>query len=130
MSSTIPTSDEGRSARLALRGIALSVRLGCLPGEQDEPQPVEMDLVVHFQRPPEAVRTDVLEDTLDYGALVACVAETAEGRPFDLVEHLAGEVFDALRERIPPEHRLELTVRKVSPPVPELTGGAVFTLEG
>jgi dihydroneopterin aldolase len=126
-----PSSADGPpSATLSIRGIALSVALGCLPGEKDRPQAVEMDVTIRFAHAPEAVRSDALADTVDYGALVERIRETVAGREFDLVEHLAGQVFDALRSMIPAEDALELSVRKVAPPVPEITGGASFTLSG
>ncbi|MDZ7780218.1 MAG: dihydroneopterin aldolase [Gemmatimonadota bacterium] len=124
MSSTV------RSAHLVIRGIAVPVRLGCLPGEQDEPQRVEFEVTIRFASPPAGVETDDLADTVDYGTVVDRIKEVVADRRFDLVEHLAGRVFENLRALVPPEHTLEIAVRKVTPPVPEITGGAVFTLVG
>lgn len=118
------------SARLAVLGIRIPVRLGCLPGEQDEPQAVEFDVTVRFAQAPAATRTDDLGGTVDYAMVVQCISETVEDRRFHLVEYLASEVFGALRSELSPEHGLELQVRKVAPPIPEITGGAVFTLTG
>lgn len=118
------------SAYLVLHGIRIPVHLGWLPGEQDEPQAVEFDVTVRFAHPPTAMSTDELQDTVDYSAVVHRIKETVGVRKFKLVEHLAAEVFTALRADLADEHALELGVRKVAPPVPELTGGARFVLTG
>lgn len=117
------------STHLAILGIAVPVRLGCLPGEQDEPQRVEFDVTIRFGRPPAGVETDNLADTVDYRTVVGRIKEAVTERSFDLVEHLAGQVFEDLRTVVPPEHTLEVAVRKVTP-VREITGATVFTLVG
>lgn len=119
---------EPTSARLVVRRIGLDVRLGHLDDERREAQRVECDLVLRFHRVPPAVRTDALEDTVCYDDLVACMRKVVARREFRLVEHLAGELFAALRDEVDPADALELRVRKVSPPVPEIGGGAEIVL--
>jgi len=111
-----------------VRGIALQVRLGHGAEERAESQRVEIRIRIRFAAPPAAVESDRLEDTVDYGALVARMRAVVEGREFRMVEHLAGELFQALRAEIARENALELRVRKVAPPVPEITGGAEVVL--
>jgi dihydroneopterin aldolase len=72
--------------------------------------------------------TDRLEDTVSYDALVDAIKEVASDREFSLIEHLASEVFNSLRRTVEPEDELRVTVRKVSPPIPEITKGAEFTV--
>lgn len=115
---------------LTIRGILLSVRLGCSEDERKSPQPVEVDVSIRFESPPRGVVTDRLEDTVCYSLLVSAIKEVVTGREFSLVEHLAGEIFGALRGIVASPHRLRVTVLKVSPPIPELTRGAEFTISG
>jgi dihydroneopterin aldolase len=67
---------------------------------------------------PDAALSDLLEDTVDYRDVVACVREISDARRFRLLEALAAAVADALVERFPVE-RVRVRVRKpdVSLPV-------------
>lgn len=119
---------EGRSARLHVRGISLDVRLGHLAEERARPQRVEVEVLIRFARPPRAVETDELADTVCYDVLVQRMREVVADREFRLVEHLAGALFEAVRGAVPVQDALELRVCKVAPPVPEIGGGAEFVL--
>ena len=115
---------------LTIKGISLPLRLGCSAEERLNPQPVEIDLTIRFETPPRAMVTDRLEDTVCYDALVGAIKEVISDREFSLIEHLANEIFISLRKIVESEHKLRVTVRKVSPPVPEITKGAEFTVGG
>ena len=113
---------------LTIKGLSLSLRLGCSAEERLNPQPVEIDLTIRFETPPRGMVTDRLEDTVCYDALVGAIKEVASDREFSLIEHLANEIITSLRRIVEAEHELRVTVRKVSPPVPEITKGAEFTV--
>lgn len=123
-----PPSPGPSDARMHLRDISLSVRLGHGAAERAEPQTVSCAVVIRFARPPAAVRTDRLEDTVCYDDLVGRMRAVVADREFHLVEHLAGELFAALRSVLRRDDALELRVRKVAPPVPEIGGGAEIVL--
>ena len=105
---------------LTISGVLLPIRLGCSAEERLEPQPVEIDLTIRFETPPRGMVTDRLEDTVSYDALVRAIKEVASDREFSLIEHLANEIFTSLKNILGPEHELRVTVRKVSPPIPEI----------
>ena len=113
---------------LTISGVLLPIRLGCSVDERLDPQPVEIDLTIRFGTPPRGMVTDRLEDTVSYDSLVGAIKEVASDREFSLIEHLANEIFVSLRSIVGPEHELRVTVRKVSPPIPEITKGAEFTV--
>ncbi len=113
---------------LTIRGISLPVRLGCSADERLDPQPVEVDLTIRFETPPRGMVTDRLEDTVCYDGLVSAIKQVVTDREFSLVEYLANEILTSLRNVVESEHRLRVTVRKVSPPIPEITKGAEFTV--
>lgn len=123
VSSAEPTSPE-----LRVFGILLPIRLGCIPGERDEPQGVEFDVAISFATPPIGMRTDQIDDTVSYVDIVDRIKGVIDGREFALIEHLGGEVFASLRTLVGDGDRLTLTVRKLTPPVPEITRGAEFVL--
>ena len=114
---------------LTIRGILLPIRLGCSADERLDPQPVEIDLTIRFETPPRGMVTDRLEDTVSYDALVRVIKEVASDREFSLIEHLANEILTSLRSVVGSEHQLRVTVRKISPPIPEITKGAEFTVD-
>ena len=67
----------------------------------------DLDLVVDDA----GARTDALEDTVDYRAVVACVRAVSDSRPFSLLEALATAVAEALLARFP-LHGVRVRVRK------------------
>ncbi len=103
--------------RIELRGLRVVGRVGVLEleREQDQPLEVDLDLVVDLAA---AGASDDLTDTVDYGAVCAAVAAAVADGHVALLERLAGRVADAvlaLDERI---GAVDLTVRKLRPPVP------------
>ncbi len=115
---------------LTIRGIALPVRIGCSADERRDPQPVEIDLTIRFDAPPRGMVTDRLEDTVCYDTLVTAIKDVVSAREFSLIEYLANEILTSLRKVVGSEHELRVTVRKVSPPIPEITKGSEFTVSG
>ena len=113
---------------LTIRGVLLPIRIGCSAEERRDPQPIEIDVTVRFETPPQGMITDRLEDTVSFDALVQTIKEVVLDREFSLIEHLANEIFTSLRSVVGPDHELRITVRKVSPPIPEITKGAEFTV--
>jgi dihydroneopterin aldolase len=73
--------------------------------------------------------TDRLEDTVCYDALVSAIKRVVLDREFSLIEHLANEIVTSVMSLVGPGNGLRVTVRKVAPPVPEITNGAEFTVE-
>ena len=77
--------------RLSLRGMRFQARHGVLAHEKVEPQPFEVDVVLHADLA-RAARTDALADSVDYSAVHELVAAIVTERSFDLIEGLAGEI--------------------------------------
>jgi dihydroneopterin aldolase len=78
---------------IELRGLRLSGVVGVLPHEQEQAQPLELDLDVVVDLGP-AGTSDDLADTVDYGTLTLRVKEAVERDPVDLVETVAQRVAD------------------------------------
>lgn len=110
--------------RIELRGLRAVGICGALPEERERAQPFEIDLDVHLDLAP-AGASDALDDTADYGALGQAVVDVVTGGRFVLIERMAQVIADAVLadDRI---DAVDVTVRKVRPPVPfELTTSAV-----
>lgn len=121
-SSTAPLSS------LSLNGLRYLVRIGCSDEEQAVPQPIHFDIQLRFRELPEGCRTDQLADTVCYGEISRRVAALCGLGPYHLIEKLGFEVYTDLRERLPAEVDLAVTLTKEKPPIPELIGGASFRI--
>jgi 7,8-dihydroneopterin aldolase/epimerase/oxygenase len=83
----------GGADRLAVLGIEAFGRHGVLDFERREGQIFRVDLVLGMDSRP-AARSDDLQDTVDYGTLVAAVKKVVENDPVDLIETLAQRIAD------------------------------------
>ncbi len=116
------------TALLSLEGVRLEVRLGAGEQERARPQPVELDVEIHFDGPPEACRTDRIEDTICYARLVEAARELVAAHEFRSIERLGAALHERLRQELSGGARLWIEVTKLAPPIEELRGGAHFVL--
>lgn len=70
----------------------------------------------------QAVRSDELDDTINYAAVYDVVKEQME-IPSKLIEHAAGRILQALKEHFPQLTAVELKLAKLNPPF----GGDVYS---
>lgn len=85
----------GALETIALRGIRAWGRHGANAGEQDVPQPLDLEL--HLVVDAAAARTsDDLADTVDYAALHACVVQLVEAEHYRLLERLGESILRAV----------------------------------
>jgi dihydroneopterin aldolase len=105
------------SDRIELRGLRLSALVGALPEERDRLQPIEVDLDVEADLAPSG-RSDLLADTIDYGAVCAAVEAVAGAGHVTLLEHLADRLAVAVLAVDGRVDAVTVAVRKLRPPVP------------
>jgi dihydroneopterin aldolase len=103
--------------RIELRGLRVLARVGLLPSErqQDQPLDIDVDLVVDLAA---AGASDDLADTVDYGAVCEAVQAAAAQQHVDLLERLAEVVAEAVLAVDERVVAVDLAVRKLRPPVP------------
>jgi dihydroneopterin aldolase len=87
-----------------------------LPEERERAQPFSVDIVAWVDMAA-AQRSDSLSDTVDYGALAQLAAEVVGRRSYQLLEALAGRLADALLAKDSRLEAVEVTVRKLRPPL-------------
>ncbi len=102
--------------RITLTGLELFGHHGVYPAEKRDGQPFVVDLTVWLDLT-EAVGTDDLTRTVNYGELAQLAARVVTGPPRDLIEAVAGEIADAIM-RDYPVHAVEVTVHKPKAPIP------------
>ena len=77
--------------RLAVRGIECHGHHGVFDFEREQGQRFVIDLALGVDTRP-AAASDDLQDTVDYGSLVAAVRRGVENDPVDLIETLAERI--------------------------------------
>jgi dihydroneopterin aldolase len=82
-------------ATIELRGIRAWGHHGANPGEQDVPQPFDLDLTLVVDASA-ARRSDALADTIDYAALHATVVGIVARERWQLLERLGERILDAV----------------------------------
>jgi 7,8-dihydroneopterin aldolase/epimerase/oxygenase len=105
----------GGADRLAVLGIEALGHHGVFDFERREGQIFRVDLVLGMDTRP-AARSDDLQDTVDYGTLVAAVKKVVENDPVDLIETLAQRIADVCLS----DRRVqwaEVTVHKPDAPI-------------
>jgi dihydroneopterin aldolase len=111
------------SDRIEVRDLRVLGTHGVLPEERDRPQPFSLDIVAWVDMAG-AQRSDDLADTVDYGALAQVAADVVAGRSYQLLEALAGRLADALLITDSRLEAVEVTVRKLRPPLALDVGSA------
>jgi dihydroneopterin aldolase len=101
--------------RIELRGLRVLGRHGALEGEQDTPQPFEVDLDVEAELV-EAARNDDLDRTVNYSLVVDAAMGIVGHHRYQLLEALADAIAAEVLE-IPGVQAVTVSVRKLRPPV-------------
>jgi len=112
--------------RIAVRGIRAMGVHGVLAEEQFRAQPFEVDveLAVDVRA---AGESDVLADTVDYGAVAGAVARVISEEHHQLLERLAERVATVCRDDARVTEVI-VTVRKLHPPVDVLVDHVAVTV--
>lgn len=103
---------------------------GILPEEVERRQPFEIDVDVDLDLSA-AASSDDLDNTIDYGGLVAQIDQLAIDVRYSLLERFASEIAEVVL-RSPNAQATRVTVRKLRPPVPQdlQSSGVTIRREG
>ena len=112
--------------RIELRSLRLVGFCGLLPEERTRKQPLEFDINIGVDLA-RAAATDDLSETLDYGLVCQSIEDLLEGEQFLLLERLAPVAAERIAA-MAGARWVELTVRKLRPPVPQQLGTARVTV--
>jgi dihydroneopterin aldolase len=113
--------------RIEIRGLRSLGIIGVCPEEQVRPQPFEVDLDVLADLST-AGRTDHLDDTIDYGALVAAAERVVATERHLLLERVAQRIADEVLAH-PKVEGVRVTIRKLRPPLPQDVATSAVTIE-
>lgn len=112
--------------RIELRSLRLVGFCGLLPEERTRKQPLEFDINIGVDLA-RAAATDDLSETLDYGLVCQSIEDLLEEEQFLLLERLAPVAAERIAA-MAGARWVELTVRKLRPPVPQQLGTAGVTV--
>lgn len=121
-----PSGAPARLDELAVSGIECWGHHGVFDFERREGQTFVVDLVLGVDTAP-AAASDDLQDTVDYGSLVATVKDAVEKDPVDLIETLAQRIADVclLDARV---HWCRVTVHKPDAPIDATFADVTLTI--
>lgn len=121
-----PAGDPSGTDRLAVLGIEAVGHHGVFDFEKRDGQVFKVDLALGLDTRP-AARSDDLQDTVDYGSLVAAVRTAIEHDPVDLIETLAERIADVCLT----DNRVEwaeVTVHKPDAPIEATFSDVALTI--
>ncbi len=110
-------SDQPGGDRIEILDLRVVGVHGLLPEERERAQPFSLDIVAWVDTAA-AQQSDALTDTVDYGALAQLASEVVSKRSYRLLEALAGRLAEALLGTDSRLEAIEVTVRKLRPPLP------------
>lgn len=101
---------------LTLKSLSFRAYHGYFEKEREKGNDFEVDLFfsADFRK---AGDSDRLKDTIDYQEVLKIVKSVMEGPSLKLIETLAKRIGDKLFEQFPETEKLEVAVRKLSPPL-------------
>lgn len=109
-------SDSETSVEIEIRGLSIYTHHGVSDAEQEVGQRLEFD--VSFDVPaPDALLTDRIEDTIDYGEVCDLIALAATERSYRTLERLGHVIAERLAERYGCE-TVRVRAAKPEPPLP------------
>lgn len=107
----------GAGDRIQVQGLRVLCHVGVPAEERAIAQPVEIDLELEVDVAA-AAESDLVADTVDYGAVSVAVADAVTSGEYHLLERVASVVAETafvVDERV---RGAIVTVRKLRPPVP------------
>ncbi|MDK9701341.1 MAG: dihydroneopterin aldolase [bacterium] len=112
---------------LKLIGLRYRVKLGFLPEERVLGGEVRIDIALHgdFRK---AGASDDIADAIDYRMVVQTITAEVATHSFHLIEAFAERTATQLFEAISVINEVEITVRKLQPPLPVIMDGVEVTI--
>ncbi|HEU4685292.1 MAG TPA: dihydroneopterin aldolase [Nitrospira sp.] len=113
--------------KIVIERLEFQGRCGVTPEERRHPQPIAVDLELDCDIAP-AAASDRIADTVDYAKVAERIAELGQTQPSALLETLGERLLTMLFTEFPVD-RAKLWLRKLTPPLLQLTGSVGVKLE-
>lgn len=110
---------KAEGARISIRDLRFAAVVGVLPQERTEEQILScsVDIDFHFLPNHDPSRTDRIQDTIDYSAVIEDILHAGiKDSPF-LLERLSRMIAEKIASRHPEIRSISVFLKKVPPPV-------------
>jgi dihydroneopterin aldolase len=121
-----PRFDSG-AVTVRLSGVSVHTNHGVSEAEREIGQRMVFDLELELAAC-DAVDSDELEGTVDYGAVTGVLVESATARSYLTLERLTAAVGDAVLDRFPAVGSVTVRASKPEPPIPVVMDAASVEL--
>lgn len=105
-----------RMDTIQIKGLRIFAYHGVNPEEKRDGQPFVLDIAMKADLS-RARRSDDLEDTVNYAAVVEAVRAAFTAQSYDLIERAAQAVCDGVLEGYPPVEGITVLLKKPEAPV-------------
>lgn len=116
-----------RIKTLKIKSLVLPVQIGRTREERLNPQDVSFNITLNIPMKLKGEKTDQLKDSICYFKICERIKHLTSKNQFFLIEKLAFEIFIDLKNELPIFTNIQVSVHKLSPPVPNLKGGVSYT---
>ena len=113
--------------KIVIERLEFQGRCGVTPEERRRPQPLALDLELDFEVA-SAATSDCIKDTVDYAQVTEQIVELAAKEDFALLETFGEKLLTMLFTEFP-FSRAKLWLRKLAPPLTQMTGSVGIRLE-
>ncbi len=110
---------------IVLHQLELYIHLGWPESERLQKQAVLVDIHMHFTIPPDACKTDALDERTNYDALNKKIIEETAPTSFRLIEHLGFHLYQITKAFLPENTYITIGVTKY-PSISNLKGSVQF----
>ena len=113
---------------LTLKSLSFKGYHGYYEEEREQGNDFEVDIIFSADLR-NAGETDQLEDTIDYQEVLTIIKKVMDGPSLKLIETLAKRIGDQLFDTFPNVASLEVSVRKLAPPLDVETAYSEITMQ-
>lgn len=114
------------ASSLYIRNLELQVYLGWPHRERLKKQIVMVDITINYLKPPEACKTDHLNNTLCYSEVITAILAKVSNQKFHLVEYVTQEIYSVVKSYLP-VHATAIVQLTKRPTVRGFQGDVQFT---
>jgi len=97
--------------KILINNLKVSAKVGIYAFEKENPQVLDCSLEVKLNLT-KSKQSDNLEDTVDYGQLVAIIKKIAISKQFNLLEHLAQTIINVLQAEFKRVQHIKISLLK------------------
>lgn len=112
---------------LELQDLRFKILIGCNDEEKILQQEIQVYIKIFFSKEPIGCQSDDINDTVCYDQVASTIRDICNLKHYHLIEHLGWRIYKEIKKKYP--FKITIKINKLNPPIHELKGGAIFTIE-